>query len=241
MIRTNANGEAYSGALDLGSYLIQETKAPNGYSINSKAVEINVTSKNQEIEVKFFDNSMNIAVNIEKGGEKETQPGNTMKYYLMNIKNDSNVALDDFFFTDKLPTDAVRAQTLYTGTYSASLYYSIEYKTNMYDYRLLQDNLNSKTQYSFDLSSDALNLQSGEYVTDIRFVFGTVPAGFHEQVSPVIYVYVLPDVDDSYQIINRCEVGGNYEGNWVTDADQWTTVVHKPQVVLPPDLPQTGF
>lgn len=240
-VRTNAAGVAFSGALDIGTYTVQETKAPAGYSLNSKPVQVNITSKSQEKEIEFYNNSMNVAVNIEKRGEAKVRPGNSMKYYLMNIKNNSTVAVDNFFFTDTLPTDAVRAQTLYTGTWSSSVYYKIEYKTNMYDYRTLAQNLNSQTQYSYDLSSKALNLESGEYVTHIRFVFGTVPAGFHEQVSPVLYAYVLPSVTNNYQIINRCEVGAQYDGNWVTDADSWITLVVRNDVILPEKLPTTGF
>lgn len=240
-IRTNANGEAYTAALDLGTYLIQETKAPTGYAINSKPVQINVTSTNQEIEIEFYDNTLDVGVTIEKRGESKVRPGNSMKYYLSNISNASDAAVDKFFFVDVLPTDSIRAQTLYTGTWSSSVYYGIEYKTNMYDYRTLATNLNSKVQYSYDLSSQALNLESGEYVTHIRFVFGTVPAGFHEMVSPVLYAYVLPNVPNNYQIINRCEVGAQYDGGWVTAADEWTTLVVRPQIDLPDDLPTTGF
>lgn len=241
VIETNASGVAYSGALDLGTYLVQETKAPQGYAINSKVVQVNVTSKNQKIDLAFYDNNLDVAVNIEKRGETQVRPGNSMKYYLMNIKNNSDVAVDNFYVTDKLPTDAVRAQTLYTGTWSSTVYYSIQYKTNMYDYRTLATNLNSTTQYDFDLSSTALNLESGEYVTEIRFEMGTVPAAFHEVVSPVLYAYVLPSVPNNYQIINRCEVGAQYNGGWVTDADSWTTLVVKPTIQLPDKLPTTGF
>ena len=220
---------------------MQETKAPEGYTINSKAAQINVTSTNQQIELEFYDNAMDIGVNIEKQGEAKAVVGNSMKDYLKNIRNTSNVPVDNFFFSDTLPTDAVRAQTLYTGTYSAQVNYKIEYKTNMYDYRTLADGLSSKTQYSYDLSSQALNLESNEYVTHIRFVFGTVPAQFHEMVSPVIYAYILPNVANNYQIINRCEVGAQYEGRWITDADTWTTVAVKNEVKLPSKLPTTGF
>ena len=41
----------------------------------------------------------------------------------------------------------------------------------MSDYRVLAANLNSKSSYSYDMSSIALGLASGEYVTDIRMVF----------------------------------------------------------------------
>lgn len=240
-VTTNANGEAYTNALDLGSYLVQETKAPEGFTINSKAAKINVTSSNQQIELEFYDNAMEVGVSIEKQGEAKAVSGNSMKYYLKNIRNCSNVPVDNFFFSDTLPTDAIRAQTLYTGTWSAKVNYKIEYKTNMYDYRTLAEGLNSKTQYSYDLSTKALNLESNEYVTHIRFVFGTVPAQFHEQVSPVIYAYILPSVPNNYQIINRCEVGAQYEGRWLTDADTWTTVAVKNEVKLPDSLPKTGF
>lgn len=241
VVETNAIGVAFSPALDLGYYIVQETKAPTGYQINPKPVTISVTSKNQDINLAFYNNSANVGLTIEKHGEAQVRSGNTMKYYFTNIKNVSTSAVDNFYFSDKLPTDAVRAQTLYTGTWSSMVYYNIEYKTNMYDYRTLASNLNSQTQYSYDLSSTALNLESGEYVTDIRFAMGTVPAGFHEVVSPVLYAYVLPSVANNYQIINRCEVGAQVGGQWITNADQWTTIVQRVQVNLPDGLPTTGF
>ena len=38
----------------------------------------------------------------------------------------------------------------------------------MNGYRKLAENLNSKSSYSYGLSTQALGLQTGEYVTDIR-------------------------------------------------------------------------
>ena len=48
-------------------------------------------------------------------------------------------------------------------------------------------------------------------------------------------------VKNNYQIINRCEVGAQYNDQWITDADEWTTIVTVPQIQLPDKLPTTGF
>ena len=60
----------------------------------------------------------------------------------------------------------------------------------MNDYRTLADNLLSTNRYSFKIDSGSLKLASGEYVTDVRFEFGTVPAGFKMTEGASLYVYV---------------------------------------------------
>ena len=45
-------------------------------------------------------------------------------------------------------------------------------------YRTLASNLLTSTNYSLSLNAATLRLAQGEYVTDVRFEFGTVPSGF---------------------------------------------------------------
>ena len=83
-----------------------------------------------------------------------------------------------------------------------------------------------------------MNLAAGEYVTEIRFNFGTVQAGFHEESGPVLYVTTLANLDDGYRIINRTDVGGRIGEEWIVAKDTWITVVWgKPKG----DLPKTGI
>ena len=63
----------------------------------------------------------------------------------------------------------------------------------------------------------------GEYVTDVRFEFGTVPSGFSSVVKPTMRVQVLGTVSNGYQIINRADVGGQYLNEWQTAKTTWVT------------------
>ena len=102
--------------------------------------------------------------------------------------------------------------------------------------------LSSASSYQYDLSSLALDVQSGEYVTDIRFEFGTVPAGFKVTSSPVFYGYVMPTIPSSYIVIVRSEAGGQFSGVWKTESALCTTnVINNGGGSLPSTLPKTGY
>lgn len=258
-------GEAHSGALAVGSYYIQQVQAPAGYMVNSQRVTVNISSKNDNVKITVYNKSGNFATSIEAHGPRTVNAGNLAKFYWTNIYNKSSVAVSNFFWHVKVPTDGARAATFYTGTYTgvASTYY-VEYKTNYSDYRTLASGLNSKSQYSYDLSSIALSLSSGEYVTDVRVVFPTAAAGMHESMAPSLYVSVLPNVVNGYQLINRAEAGcqgssstsgsvygsGSYSVNtginsinngWTSSSSQSTTVVTNYQYPIPSTLPKTGY
>lgn len=111
----------------------------------------------------------------------------------------------------------------------------------MADFHTLKTKLLSTNQYQFDLSSTALNLQSGEYVTDIRFNFGTVPSNFVLASQPAVYMYVLPNVINGYKLINRTDIGGKYNNEWQTATNTWTTAVTSVIGNMPVSLPKTGY
>ena len=178
--------------------------------------------------------SENITVSVEMRGNQEVLAGDIMSYDFSNIRNDSNVALDEFYLHDSLP-DAVRLGKIVTGTWSERLTYSVEYRTNKKDsYRTLASGLSSKTSHTLDCGREALDLAAGEYVTDIRFEFGTVQPGFHDESKTTIYVNTLANLKSGYRIINRVEGGGRTGDEWVTSKDSWVTVVWgKPKGKLP--------
>jgi len=139
----------------------------------------------------------------------------------------------------RIPTDATNAMSLTTGTYNQRLYYRVMFKTNLNDYRVLATNLLTSNNYSMSLSADALGLSQGEYVTDVRFEFGTVASGFKSMTKPTLQVMVKGDLADGYQIINRADVGGKYLNEWQTAKASWATVVRRYQPTTP--LPKTGY
>ena len=99
---------------------------------------------------------------ITKRGNASVLAGNSMRYDF-TVANTSNVALESFFWHDRIPTDAATATVLTTGTYSARLNYRILYKTNYQtSYQVLASNLLTSNNYSFALS--AIPKQAGEVV-----------------------------------------------------------------------------
>lgn len=114
----------------------------------------------------------------------------------------------------------------------------VTFKTNLNDYRTLASNLLTSNNYSLSLNAATLRLAQGEYVTDVRFEFGTVPSGFSSVVKPTMRVQVLGTVSNGYQIINRADVGGQYLNEWQTAKTTWVTTVRRFNTT---PLPKTGY
>ena len=102
---------------------------------------------------------------------------------------------------------------------------------------MLASNLITSSSYSFSLN--AIPMQAGEYVTDIYLDFGKVPVGFQSTSNPTLTVQVLDTVANGYQIINRADAGGKYQGTWQTAQAAWVTIVRK--LTTNPTLPKTGY
>ena len=238
-IVTDAHGVAASSPLHLGRYFLTEVSAPKYYQLSGSKLKAEIEYAGQIIKLTDYDKSVELGVTIKKIGNRETQPGSYMRYDFFDIANTSNVALNDFFWHDRIPTDAVTATSLTTGTYNQRLYYRITFKTNLNDYRVLASNLFTGTNYSVNLSPTALGLVQGEYVTDIRYEFGTVASGFASVIKPTLQVRVNETVASNYQIINRADVGGQYLNEWQTAKATWVTVVWRFEDTTP--LPKTGY
>lgn len=238
-ISTDSHGIAASDALPLGRYYVREVTAPAYYQLNSEKMEAEIEYAGQIIKLSQYDKAAALGVTIKKVGNYEVQPGQTMRYDFSGIANTSNVSLNSFYWHDRIPTDATRGVSITTGTYSSRLYYRVTYKTNVYDYRVLASNLLTTNNYALTLSPTALGLGSGEYVTDVRCEFGTVPSGFKSVVKPTMTVQVLGTVSNGYQIINRANVGGKYLNEWQTAKTSWVTKVYK--FATNTTLPKTGY
>ena len=236
-ITTDADGLATSKPLPLGTYAIKETSSPEYYRTDGKVFYATLKVADDLVRFEVLNESVDVNVTVEKRGNVEVLAGDIMSYEFSEIRNDSNVPLDDFYWHDKLPSE-VRLGKIITGTWSERLTYSVEYKTNKKSgWKTLETGLSSKTSHTLDCGREALNLAAGEYVTEIRFNFGTVQAGFHEGSGPVLYVTTLANLDDGYRIINRTDVGGRIGEEWIVAKDTWITVVWgKPKG----DLPKTG-
>ena len=237
-IVTDARGVAASGPLPLGRYFVTEVSAPKYYQLSGEKMEAEIEYPSQIIKLSAYNKPASLGVTIKKSGNYEVQSGQTMSYDFSGIANTSNVALNHFFWHDRIPTDATRALSISTGTYNARLYYKVTFKTNLNDYRTLASNLQTSNNYSLSLNAATLRLAQGEYVTDVRFEFGTVPSGFSSVVKPTMRVQVLGTVSNGYQIINRADVGGQYLNEWQTAKTTWVTTVRRFNTT---PLPKTGY
>ena len=236
-ITTDSSGRATTKKLPVGEYTGKEVTAPKFLLLNDQTFSFKIKKQDQRIKVTIENSSKKPEVEIEKRGNVEALPGQEMSYTLSDIRNNSNCSLDNFYMEDVLPTDAVRISEIHTGTFNEILTYRITYRTNMTgNYRVLADNLS--TQVNHDISCAIPGLAANEYITAIRFEFGTVQKDFANLTNPVLDVNVLPDLPDGHRIQNSVTISGSCDGVPVYDKDYWVTVI-----VKMPDkpLPKTGI
>ena len=139
-----------------------------------------------------------------------------------------------------LPTEAVRLNRIRTGTFSEILTYKVTYLTNLSNrYRVLADNLSS--QISHSLSCAVPGLAANEYITAVRFEFGTVQEGFSSVANPVLEVSVLPELVDGQRIQNTVTVSGECDGVPIYDRSRWVMVVVDQPIQRRRALPKTGI
>ena len=232
-------GVAASNPLPIGRYKIREITAPAYYQLNTTEFEVRIKIPNDVVQVEVLNSTANISTSVKKQGNTTVTPGQQMRYDFYDICNLSNVALNNFYWHDQIPTDAVRLNVIHTGTWNQpGLVYSVTYKTNLNSsYRTLASGLLTTQSYDLDCSASKLGLMSGEYVTDFRFEFGTVKAGFREESRPMILVTVNQGLTNGYRFANRTDVGGKYGDKWFTSDFTWVT-----QVIAPPiKYPTTGY
>lgn len=236
-ITTDARGVAASKPLPLTRYQIREVTAPAYWQLDPTVHDVTLEYPGQIIKLSAYDKPSSLGVSITKRGNAQVMAGQSMRYDL-TVANTSNVPLESFFWHDKIPYDVARATTLTTGTYSARLNYRILYKTNYNaSYQVLASNLLTSNNYSFALN--AIPMQAGEVVTDIYFDFGKVPVGFQSVVNPTLSVMVNGNAVNGYQMVNRADVGGKYQGTWQTATASWVTIIRR--LWNTPTLPKTGY
>ena len=235
-ITTDARGVAASKPLPLGRYLIREVSAPAYYRLSAETFDVTLEYAGQIIKLAAYNKPVELGVSITKRGNAQVMAGQSMRYDL-TVANTSNVPLESFFWHDKVPYDTARVTTLTTGTYSARLTYRILYKTNYASsYQVLASNLLTSNNYSFALN--AIPMQAGEAITDVYFDFGKVPVGFQSVVSPTLSVMTYANAVNGYQMVNRADVGGKYQGTWQTAQASWVTIIQR--LCSTPTLPKTG-
>jgi len=232
-----ADGRAVSRPLPLGRYLVKEVQSPEWYRLSLQTLDIELEFATQIVKMEFLNYSANTGVTIRKTGPVECMPGDTIRYDIRMVRNDSTVQLTDFYWRDVLPVDAVRLTRIVTGTYNQSLRYKIMATTNKGDSRVIADNLSTTQNNVINCSNAALGLRNDEYITGFTFIFGTVKAGFAQVEQPQVYVRVLDTLPNQYQFANKTDVGGKYGREWVVGNSTCVTTVYK----KPEPLPRTGW
>lgn len=238
-IKTNEEGIAITKDLLKGKYFIKEVKQAKYYLLNKKIYEVEIVNHKDLVEQEILNDSVSIDIEIEKTGFIETQNKDNIYYNFKNIHNKSNVPLDNFTWNDTLPTEAVRLDKIYTGTWNEKLEYSVWYKTNKNDFKMFIDKLDSEKVYELDFNN--LELQEDEYIIEFEFRFGTVKIDFKEDESPIVYVNVLDNLKNGYVFTNNTRVSGDYIEEHIEDKDKWTTIIYNKKVKLSKELPKTGI
>ena len=237
-IVTDARGVAASKPLPLKRYQAKEVSAPMYWRLSDQVFDLTLEFAGQIIKVTDYDKPSQLGVALTKTGIREVLAGNKMSY-TFTVANTSNVALDSFYFHDKIPYDVTSVSAITTGTYNQRLTYRVLYKTNVNEYRVLASNLLTTNNYAFQVSG--LPLMAGEVVTDIYYDFGTVPVGFQCVAKPTLTVSVSPVTVNGYQVINRADAGGKYGGTWQSANAAWITIVRNLTPVKKIPLPKTGY
>lgn len=216
---SDASGVAASSGIPLGRYMVKMTTAPSYYAVSPQQTEVRLKINNDVVRVYDQVQSVNLKTEVAQKTNNTVRAGNNMRVDILKADNISDVRLDNFNLHIKLPTDCARINTLSIGTWNYAVWYSVSYKTNMQDYKTLATNLSSMNKYQYDLSAVALGLQPGEYVTDIRFEFGTVPAGFAMSSKSAMSLYVLSTVYNGHKMISNMEVSGQYNTTSVSSTN----------------------
>ena len=236
-ITTDKAGLATTKNLPLGKYVVKEVQAPRHYFTDGKPFYAEIKVSGDLVRFRVENTPEEIEVSIEKRGVIETMAGELIRYDFAGIANNSNCALEDFYWKDELPTDALRIQSINTGRWSERLTYDVWVKTNLKGWRRIKSNLHTNTEYTVDVRSAALGLASNEYVTAFKLEFGEVGAGFHATSDPFIQCRVNNGLPQGYRFTNRTDVGGRSAREWAYDRDSWTTVIYRANK----PLPKTGF
>ena len=239
-VKTDKNGRAVSKTLPLGRYVIKETKAPNYYIADNTEINAEIEFSGQIVHLEVLNKSCYTNVSVTKRGYNQIVPGQEVRYTFTNIKNNSTVPLNSFYWRDTLPVNAVRLEKIITGTWNQKLSYKIVYKTNLNGtYRTLADNLSTAENRVISASPAALGLASNEYVTEVMFVFGTVKSGFAQVETPYIYCKALSNLSHESRFANKTDVGGLWNGQWIMGNDSFVTVVYGKKTTKV--LPRTGY
>lgn len=216
---TDEQGKIYLTGLPLDTYIITELKSPDYYLINKEGntYEVDITTDGQKVVVNIENTPVDIEVSIDKSADKlEAQGKEIVNYTIDNIRNLSNVKLNNFTIVDELPKE-VRIRKIETGTYNHDIKYEVIYNTNKRTNISLQKNLSTKVNNVIDFAN--LDLTSDEYVTSYSLNFGTVGVAFENTTPMQVETIVVEGLANKSQFVNNVKVSGTYLEETTEDED----------------------
>ena len=236
---TIKDGIGTSKLLEYGNYYIKEVNSgSDNYLLNTEKFNIEIREHMKTIPITIENTSVDIGLDIDKNGVIQAQPNDEIKYSFNSLKNTSNVALDNFTWTDNLPYEYVKITKLFTGTYNEDLDYVVKYKTNKSEDYIEFGKYNTQKNNYIDFTT--VELAKDEFITDFKVEFGTVMSGFEAVEKPFIFAKVLPTVQPEDRWINYTSLTGNYKEHELEDKAEWPTISYGKKLELK-KLPRTGF
>ena len=238
-LKTDKEGKATSKLLDYGRYyIVEKNTGSDYYLLNTARYIVEITENKVTVPITIENDSVEVGLDIDKNGIEQAQANDEIKYSFNSLKNTSNVALDNFTWTDNLPYDYVRITKLFTGTYNEDLDYIVKYKTNKSEDYIEYGKFNTQKNNYIDFTK--VELAEDEFITDFKVEFGTVMPGFEAVEKPFIFCKVLPTVKAEDKWTNYTSLTGNYKEHKLEDKAEWTTKSYAKKLTIK-KLPKTGF
>jgi hypothetical protein len=239
-LTTDQNGGGMSKPLPFGHYVIWETQAPTGYRLNKEPEYADISDDGAIIDLVVTNKPLEWGLTVSKTGSYEVQAGDSFYYAIDHVANTSNAAISQFNWIDSFPVHAARLQKVETGVYNAQVNLTVGFKTN-YSGEWQDWGSNIDTTQNAELNFGNI-LGQDEYITELKFDFGTVSAGFRSIEETRLYATALPTLENGQSFTNNIHMSGQTsEGTAIHVYDMWTTKIWKLVKWSPQGkLPQTG-
>ena len=230
-IKTDSEGIAISKDLEKGKYKVKEVETNKWYLLDKTEKNVEISKNHQIITLKLENKPAKPDEEVVKTGPEKALAGEEIEYKI-NIENTGNVALDNFIWEDEIPTEFIKVNKIFLGTFNQENRYNLYYKTNLKnDYVLLMEDVSTKISEQIDFLKE---LAENEYVTKIKIDFGTVGVGFKTVNPAIITATVNSNVrrDDVFE--NKVLLTSNYKGFNLSKPSTSKTIVYE-------ILPLTGM
>ena len=229
---TDESGIAETKELEKGKYYVKEISTNKWYILDNKTYDAEINTNGQIVEINIQNESKKPEVDIEKSGVEKAEVGSTIEYDI-SVRNTGNTSLNNFNWTDEVPSKYIKVTEFETGTYNQNIKYDLYYKTNLTDnkYVLMMEDLNTTENYKIDFIKE---LGEDEYITEIKLDFGDVDIGFSSNDNPHIKAIIRDEVKSGDIFTNTAKVSGMLYDYYVKDVSIFKTEAYK-------ILPLTGF